>query len=367
MKNKFLLIINLFILSFPNLLINSNYSIYAAETVNKSESLSSKTLTQNIKPSYLLGEGDLLFIKFKGLDIFTNYYLVRNYGEVILPEIGAFNVSGKSLRDMKRELEIAYGEYIKNPEIDIQISRHRRVDINLLGEVNIPGIYKLTYDYEKIENIDQDDKLITKSMTLEPPRLFDALKLGMGITNSADIKNILVTRKNAISKGGGEIKTELNLLKLLEEGDNSQNIILHDGDTILVKKSDKVLIDQLVDINRTNLTPANFEAFVIGNIVSAGKVELKKNASLMEAVAAAGGSLPNTGKIEFIRLNRNKRSIKRLIKYDEAASKGSDKNPILMDGDIIVLKRNFIGKTTEALKSISNPVLTGYGLYKIFD
>ena len=314
-----------------------------------------------------MGEGDLLFIKFKGLDIFTNYYLARTNGEIMLPEIGAFNVSGKTLEDAKRELETIYEEYIKDPEIEILVTRHRKLNITLLGEVNIPGIYKLNYDYEEIENLDEVDKLITKSPTTEPPRLFDALKLGNGITNSADIKNIIVTRKNAISNGGGKIKTELSLLKLLKEGDDSQNITLYDGDTILVKKSDKVLIDQLVDINRTNLTPDNLKVFVIGNINSRGKVELNKNASLMEAIAAAGGSLPNTGKIEFIRLNRNNSSIKRLINYDEAASKGSDKNPILIDGDIIVLKRNFIGKTTSALNSISNPVLTGFGLYKIFN
>lgn len=366
MKDRLFLIINILILALPNFLISSSNYLYASEKLNENEPLLSKEFSQNIEPAYLLGAGDLLFIRFVGLDLFTNYYLVGNYGEIFLPEINKYNVKGKTLDDIKNELETIYEEYIKNPEIEIEITKHRKVNISLIGEVNTPGIYQLPYKYEDIEFIEYD-KQKTRSMTLEAPRLFDALKLGMGVTNTADIENIVVMRNNAISKGGGKIKAELNLIKLLKEGDNSQNIILNDGDVIVVKKSDKILIDQLVDINRTNLTPEFLVVFVNGNIKLPGRVQLKKNSSLMEAVAAAGGSLPNTGKIEFIRLKRNTSSIKKLINYDEAALKGSDKNPLLREGDIIVLKRNIIGVTTEVLNSISNPVLTGYGLFKIFE
>ena len=40
---------------------------------------------------------------------------------------------------------------------------------------------------------------------------------------------------------------------------------------------------------------------------------------------------------------------------------------ILMNGDIINVNRTLLGTSTEILKEVSNPILSGYGLYKIFN
>ena len=73
------------------------------------------------------------------------------------------------------------------------------------------------------------------------------------------------------------------------------------------------------------------------------------------------------GKVEFIRLKESGKTEKRIFKLNSNAKKGSRNNPILIQGDIIVVRKNLLGQTSTALKQISNPILSGYGLYKIFN
>ena len=38
-----------------------------------------------------------------------------------------------------------------------------------------------------------------------------------------------------------------------------------------------------------------------------------------------------------------------------------------MNGDIITVRKNFLGKTTQALNEYGAPVIRSYAIYKIFD
>ena len=51
---------------------------------------------------------------------------------------------------------------------------------------------------------------------------------------------------------------------------------------------------------------------------------------------------------------------------DNNAPINSAKNPILLEGDIINVEKSLLGKTTETLNEISNPVITSLTLYNIF-
>ena len=56
------------------------------------------------------------------------------------------------------------------------------------------------------------------------PTVFDAIRTAKGITPFSDLSSVQVTRKRAEGLGGGRIRTNLNFLKLMTEGDSSQNI-----------------------------------------------------------------------------------------------------------------------------------------------
>ena len=199
------------------------------------------------------------------------------------------------------------------------------------------------------------------------PKLFAALQRANGVTNSADLGNIRIIRKNSKSQGGGEITTSINLLDLIINGDQTKNIILRDGDSIHVPKSKKIIKDQIISINKTNLNPDKHVVFVTGNVLKAGALQVKKGTSLNQALATSGGKKIMTGKIEFIRFGPGGLTKKNTFSYNPNANLDSEKNPILMDGDIINVKRTILGSTTEVIKEFTNPILSVTGLMSIFE
>ena len=320
-----------------------------------------KDINNEIKPYYLLGPSDLLSIEFKGLDIFSGKYLINPEGEVYMPEIGVVKAQGLTLNELKDKLIEKYQNTIINPDFIINIIDYRPVTIYITGEVKSPGLY----------NLDNHDKTtpqgreITRSITY--PKLFNALQVSEGVTNYADLSKIIVTRKNSKSQGGGKIRANVDLLSLIKNGDQSQNIRLYDGDSIEVLKTDKILKDQVLAINRTNINPNQINVFITGNVMSGGSVFLKKGSSLIQAIATTGGKKILTGNIEFIRFNDDGKTTSYSFRYDKNAPVNTIKNPILMDGDVIKVNKTILGKTTTVLNEFSRPIFSGALLYNIFN
>ncbi len=331
-----------------------------------------------INSLYIVDAGDTLFLNFKDINIFTGTYSVNVDGEVFLPEIGFFSVKGKTTQEIKSQLLEKYNEVIINPNIEVTIYKYRPLSIYIGGEVNRPGLYKLEYQNNlnaqdnsvnlgiNPENIDLDLSNSLNTITSNNvPKLFDALQKVDGLTNKADLSSIKIVRKNSETFGGGTIKANINLIRLIKYGDQSQNIRLFDGDYIFIPASENILLDQIIDINRTNINPRNIQVFITGNVVSPGSKILRQNTSLVEAIMSAGGKQNSTGNIQFVRLKRNGNSEKRIFRYDQSATKGSYKNPILIEGDLIVLNKNLIGKATSILNEVGTPIISGYGLYNL--
>ena len=82
-----------------------------------------------------------------------------------------------------------------------------------------------------------------------------------------------VIRKRAEGLGGGRIKTNLNFLSLITEGDESQNIRLFDGDVLNIGKSDVVLREQLLKSAQSNLNPRFVNVFVTGRVNVPGEIK----------------------------------------------------------------------------------------------
>ena len=94
--------------------------------------------------------------------------------------------------------------------------------------------------------------------------MFDAIRSAEGTTAYSDLSQVQVIRKRADVLGGGRIRTNLNFLSLITEGDESQNIRLFDGDTLNISKSPIILRDQLLKAGQSNLSPQFMDVFVTG-------------------------------------------------------------------------------------------------------
>ena len=172
-----------------------------------------------------------------------------------------------------------------------------------------------------------------------------------------------VTRKRSEGQGGGRIRTNLNFLSLITEGDESQNIRLFDGDVVNVGKSSVVMRDQLLKTAKSNLSPQFITVFVSGRVNKPGGIKLSQPSSLNQAIAMAGGASLIRGRVEFVRFTQEGETNRRLFSYDPRAAAGATNNPLLTNGDLIRVQDSLLSATTTILDEITAPAV---GLYTIF-
>ena len=94
---------------------------------------------------------------------------------------------------------------------------------------------------------------------------------------------------------------------------------------------------------------------------------MRKGSSLVQAIASTGGKKLFTGNVEFLRFKRDGNTEKLSFRYNSKAPTNSKKNPILMDGDVINVRRSLPGTITAVTNEIQSPILSVYGLYKLLD
>lgn len=367
LKRKIFLLL---FLNFSPLLVSSTFS-YESE---KQES----ELIVNSKDFYMLGPGDNLLISFYGLSIYDTSVTVSPTGIIKLPEIGRINIEGLTVPELENQLIKKYDEFIFEPKIDIHIAKYRPITVFIKGEVEKKGLYtfnsvsvgekqRLNKPYlDSTESINEVNRRNFESGETFP-KLFDVIKNARGFTNYADISKIEVIRKNNNSNGGGLIKTDLDFIKFLRDGDQSQNLRIYDGDIINIPKSEKIIKDQILIATSTNISPDLISVYITGNVVKPGRTVLQRGSTLVEAIATSGGKKLLTGKIEFLRFNDEGDLTKRKFYFDQKAMANSKVNPILRNGDIINVNKTLLGSTTTVLKEVTTPILSGIGLYKLFE
>lgn len=346
-----------FILSFSSTGFLPNLKAYEENMLSISENQVNSEKKIDYESQYILSSGDELRFNFSDLPGFDNSQEIDLEGNVTLPELNRIKIMGLTINEAEELLNKQYEEFIYKPNIKIKITKYRPISVYLRGEVKNTGLY--TFPSYRLES---DEKLLKKRA-----RLFDVLKSAKGVTNYADLTNVTVIRDNPKSQGGGRIKAELNLLSMLINGEQNQNIDLIDNDNILIKKSSNIIKDQIIAINKTNLSPEIMTVYVTGNVVSGGPLKISKGSSLIQAIASSGGKKMLTGNIEFLRFNDDGTNKFDSFKYDASAAVNSRKNPILMPGDVINVNKTFFGKTTSVLKEITNPLFTGLGIYKVVE
>ena len=244
-----------------------------------------------IATEYILGSGDQLNIKFVGVDIFSGQYTIDPEGYINLPEVHKIFVQGMTVQELSDDLNKRFKSFIINPVLRISINGYRPVNVVVSGEVKNPGLFSIPYGTLDTTQSTQNRNIGLVQLTeptpfiyyqntnVIPPKLFDVIKLSRGFTNYADLANIQIIRQNSKSQGGGKIKTTIDFLALFEKGSQENNIRMMDGDTIIIPRSETILKDQIIAINKTNVTPDAFTVYVNGNVGRPGKIVVDKGSS----------------------------------------------------------------------------------------
>ena len=141
-------------------------------------------------------------------------------------------------------------------------------------------------------------------------------------------------------------KLLLNLYDLVFNGNINQNPIIFDGDFIKVSKAKNIS-----KLPKTNLTNSIIDVYVVGEVVSPGKLSVERGTQLTQAVFYAGGPTDlraNRKKVQLVRSNDN--GSMTFNRYDINLKKRNPNiNPVLENGDIIKVAPNAYTKSLDVI------------------
>ena len=100
----------------------------------------------------------------------------------------------------------------------------------------------------------------------------------------------------------------MDLWQFLRAGEQSQDLALRDGDSILVPTATTLDLEEVTEVASSNFSPETIKVGVVGEVVAPRSVSIPPNTSLNQAVLAAGGFKGGRARrdVELIRLNPNR-------------------------------------------------------------
>lgn len=196
---------------------------------------------------YKLGPGDEVIIDIWGNNQATIRQTISPDGTINIPDIGLVSLNGMTIKQadayMKRKLGQIYsvdGEDAKS-EIKLTLGNIRTIQVNLMGEVAVPGTYYLS----SLSN------------------LYHALYRAGGVSELGSLRDIQLVRK------GKKIAT-VDIYDFILNGKSPDNVTLEEGDIIVVPA-----YDRLVNIS--------------GNVKRPMSYELKDGETVADLIEYAGG------------------------------------------------------------------------------
>ena len=163
---------------------------------------------------YPLGVGDHVVVSMYGGAEFQEKYLVGTDGSIFPKGMGKIYVGGVTWQNVQRILYSRFSAVVPaGTNIDFSLGEPRSININVVNEVNNPGI-------------------ITVSAF---SNAFSVISKAGGITETGNLRNILIKRN-------GRVIEELDVYKYLQTGDFGKHIYLQNNDFIIVPFYEKKVL-----------------------------------------------------------------------------------------------------------------------------
>ncbi len=198
-----------------------------------------------VGPDYVLGPGDGLNIELWGAVSQRLKSVVDRQGQLVLPEVGTIQVSGRTLGDVQHLVQSVLRTQFRDVEADVSLARIRSVRVYVVGDVERPGAYDIS--------------------SLSTP--LNGLYYAGGPTARGSLRHIRHFR-------GDKLIQEVDAYDLLLHGVHKPMARIESGDTLLVP-------------------PVGGEVTVKGMVRRPGIYELAEEKSLADVLQLAGGVLPS--------------------------------------------------------------------------
>jgi polysaccharide export outer membrane protein len=160
---------------------------------------------------YRIGPEDLLQITVWRNDNLSREVTVRPDGKISMPLLNDVQAAGLTAVELRNEIARGLKEYVTAPDVTVTVKEIKSLRINVLGQVNKPGVLDLK-------------RRVT---------VLDAISMAGGLTPFAAANKVVVIRKQP---DGRTLRIGVRYKDLIG-GDDRQNILLQRDDTILVPQS----------------------------------------------------------------------------------------------------------------------------------
>ena len=236
------------------------------------------------------------------------------------------------------------------------------VNVAVVGEVYRPGSYQI-----EPERLNQDNnRNNTTSSRAVPPRLSQAIAQAGGIKPLANIRQVEVRR---LTRSGSEQTLNVNLWQLLQDGDTNEDVILQEGDTIVIPTAENLDPAEAESLASASFSPSTVRVNVVGEVKEPGVVEVPPNTPLNQAILAAGGfddRRANKGEVQLIRLNPNGTVSKREVEIDLASDINEENNPTLRSNDVVVVGRSGLAQVSDTVGTVLAPIGSTFSIFRLF-
>ncbi|ABW67462.1 SLBB domain-containing protein [Desulfosudis oleivorans] len=244
--------------------------------------------------NYIVGPGDTLSINVYEHPDLTTTVQVDGGGAIRFPLIGEFEVTGMDVSELSQAIEKKLADgYIVNPQVAIVVKEYRSRKATILGQVNAPALYEL------------------RGRTT----LLELISTAGGLTADAG-KYAYLTRtlsENGERDAPRQEVIKIDIKKLVEEGDTTQNILISNGDSVFISRMEKI--------------------YVTGEVKYAGAYPYEEGLTVIKAITNARGFTDRASatNIQIIRKENGIEQVLSKVKMDER----------VMPEDVIVVPESF--------------------------
>lgn len=245
--------------------------------------------------SYRLGPRDMVRIEvWNRAEVEYDWrpVTVTEKGTVFLPLLNDVDVSGLTVSEAMTKLQRLYDAFIKDPQVFMQIQEYNSRQVNVIGEVKLPGRYALKGE----------------------------VRLSALLAEAGDLTKYASKVVRLVRDHGPDEPAEVREIDLnkLNAGEAKENILILPNDSIYVMTNKNIV-------------------YVTGMVKAEGFVDWEEGMTAQQAIILGGGFADGAagGRTKLFRKVDGK-TVQRKIDADD------QKNPVLLEpGDILDVPKSF--------------------------
>src|SRR5688572_2366506 len=279
----------------------------AATTNIRTSAPANVTGTSTAPERYRIGPGDVLEVRlYKLPDLSRESLRVEETGTIRMPLISEeIQAACRTESELAKDIASRYLPLMRNPQVDVFIKEYNSRPVAVIGAVNAPGRFQLQ---RRIRLLD-----LLSYAGGPGERAGGNIQVVHGSTYAVCEASMprMATNKNDVPG--------ISVFKLRDTlaGNGRSNPYVRPGDVITVLEFEQI--------------------YVIGNVIKPSSFPLKERITLSQAIAMAGGTLPDsqTDRIRILRQNASNNAKQELVVDLKAINRRHAPDVVLQPNDIV--------------------------------